>query len=498
MYLYIRQQLLAPTAASLLSDNKPNMLIEDIFLSIIAFNFINNMIKMYGCQANFKSRLFILINNFILSFSIKIIIIIKTNICLLKDYIMKRVILHCDMNAYYASVEIMLNPSLKGKPVAVGGSKEDRNGIILAKSQEAKIAGVKTGEVIWQAKQKCPNLILVPPQYDQYILYSKKAQRIYLDYTDQIEPFGLDECWLDVTNSKNLFGSGLNIAHMINKRIKTEIGLTVSIGISFNKVFAKLGSDLKKPDAITIIDYDQFEDVIWHLPANALLGVGPATNKKLKKWNILTIGDLAKTEPRFLQKKLGINGIKIWKWANGLDEGRVRVYGESFPIKTVGHGITTKEDLTSNIEVWRVLLALSEEVGKRLRIHRLRARGVNINVRSNDLIHRDFQTFLPYPTHNAYYLAERGFLLFKECYVWSKPIRSLTIRAIYLENDNLPRQINLFSDFSYLANLENLEDAIFYLHERYGKKIAYPARLMEDIKIAKEIPPEIKPPGIIW
>ena len=189
MYLYIRQQLLAPTAASLLSDNKPNMLIEDIFLSIIAFNFINNMIKVYGCQANFKSRLFILINNFILSFSIKIIIIIKTNICLLKDYIMKRVILHCDMNAYYASVEIMLNPSLKGKPVAVGGSKEDRNGIILAKSQEAKIAGVKTGEVIWQAKQKCPNLIIVPPQYDQYILYSKKAQRIYLDYTDQIEPF---------------------------------------------------------------------------------------------------------------------------------------------------------------------------------------------------------------------------------------------------------------------------------------------------------------------
>ncbi|NLJ95085.1 MAG: DNA polymerase IV [Clostridiaceae bacterium] len=410
----------------------------------------------------------------------------------------KRVILHCDMNAYYASVEIMLNPSLKGKPVAVCGSKKDRHGIILAKSEEAKIAGVKTGEVTWQAIQKCPNLVMVPPQYDKYILYSKKAQKIYLDYTDQIEPFGLDECWLDVTNSYNLFGDGLTIAKLISKRVKAELGLTLSIGVSFNKVFAKIGSDLKKPDAITVIGPDQVEEIVWSLPARALLGVGPATERKLKKWNILTIGALAKAEPEFLRKKLGINGIKLWKWANGLDEGRVRIYGEKFPVKTVGHGSTTREDLTTDIDVWRVLLSLSENVAKRLRFHQLRARGVNVTVRNNELKHSDFQTFLPYPTYNAYYLAEQGFSLFQERYSWSKPIRSLTIRAIYLEQANLPRQINLFSDFSYLIKLENLEDAIFFLHEKYGNNIAYPARLMEDRKIAKEIPYEIRPPGIIW
>ena len=216
------------------------------------------------------------------------------------------------MNAYYASVEIKLNPSLRGKPVAVAGSQTDRNGIILAKSEEAKQQGVKTGEVIWQAKQKCPNLITVPPQYDQYILHSKLAHKIYYDYTDQIEPFGLDECWLDVTASKALFGDGMQIAKLISQRVKKELKLTLSIGVSFNKIFAKLGSDMNKPDAITYVSHDNYTDLIFKLPARSLLGVGYATERKLTKYNILTIGDLARTDPAFLQSKLGINGIKLW------------------------------------------------------------------------------------------------------------------------------------------------------------------------------------------
>ena len=374
------------------------------------------------------------------------------------------------MNAYYASVEIKLNPSLRGKPVAVAGSQTDRNGIILAKSEEAKQQGVKTGEVIWQAKQKCPNLITVPPQYDQYILHSKLAHKIYYDYTDQIEPFGLDECWLDVTASKALFGDGMQIAKLISQRVKKELKLTLSIGVSFNKIFAKLGSDMNKPDAITYVSHDNYTDLIFKLPARSLLGVGYATERKLTKYNILTIGDLARTDPAFLQSKLGINGIKLWSWANGLDNGRVRVYGESIPVKTVGHGITTTEDLYTDIEVWRVLLALSENVAKRLRSHSLRARGVQIGVRRNDMSGTEFQAPLPYATYNSFYISQNGFILFKERYDWKKPIRSLTIRAINLESSDIPRQVNIFDDFSKLAKLENLEDVMFSLHQRYGTK----------------------------
>ncbi len=408
-----------------------------------------------------------------------------------------RTILHCDMNAYYASVEIILNSKLRGKPVAVCGSEADRNGIILAKSQEAKIQGVKTGEVIWQAKQKCPDLIMVEPHYDQYIFYSKQAQKIYADFTDQIEPFGLDECWLDVTKSKMLFGDGLKIAQAVSGRVKRELGLTLSVGVSFNKIFAKLGSDMKKPDAITVIPEFGFENLVWRLPAEALLGVGPATANKFRQYNILTIGDIARTNPDFLRSKLGINGLKLWKWANGLDEGTVRIYGERMPVKSVGHGITTREDLYTDVEVWRVLLALSEDVGKRLRIHHLRAKAVQIGVRANDLSQREYQAPLPYATHNAYYLAENALTVFIANYRWLKPIRSLTIRAINLEPDDQPRQVNFFADFVKLSKLEALEDAMFALHERYGSDIVYPARLMEDLKMAKRIPCEIRPPGIV-
>lgn len=223
-----------------------------------------------------------------------------------------RVILHSDMNSFYASVEMMLNPALKGKPVAVCGSTEERHGIVLAKSDLAKKAGVKTGMVNWEARQLCPGLIVVPPQYDQYLKYSKLAHQIYHRYIGLVEPFGMDECWLDVSGS-GIYGTGLEIAEAIRQTTKDELGLTVSIGVSFNKILAKLGSDMKKPDAITEIKHDDFKERIWPLDAAELLYVGRATEAKLSKYGIHTIGDVARTSPETLQHLLGVNGLKLWR-----------------------------------------------------------------------------------------------------------------------------------------------------------------------------------------
>lgn len=227
------------------------------------------------------------------------------------------------MNNFYASVECMLNPKLKGHPVAVCGSTEERHGIVLAKNYEAKAYGIQTGESTYQAQQKCKDLIVVKPHYEQYIKYSKLAREIYNEYTDLVEPFGMDECWLDVTGSTVLFGTGYDIAEKIRTEIKFKLGLTVSIGVSFNKIFAKLGSDMKKPDAITVIEKSSFKNKIWQLPASDLLGVGKATKKKLNYYGIYTIEDLAKSSPDFLKSIIGKNGILLWKYANGTENSSV-------------------------------------------------------------------------------------------------------------------------------------------------------------------------------
>lgn len=235
---------------------------------------------------------------------------------------MERAILHSDMNSFYASVEMMLNPELRGKAVAVCGNTEDRHGIVLAKSELAKKAGVKTGMVNWEARRVCPNLITVPPQYDQYLKYSKLAHQIYYRYTDLVEPFGMDECWLDVTASSTM-GTPMEIAEQIRTATREELGLTVSIGVSFNKIFAKLGSDMKKPDAITEITLENFKEKVWPLPASDLIYVGRATEAKLAGYGIHTVGQLAAVNPETLKSWFGINGIKLWHFANGTDSSRV-------------------------------------------------------------------------------------------------------------------------------------------------------------------------------
>lgn len=405
-------------------------------------------------------------------------------------------ILHCDMNAYYASVEQVLNPALKGLPLAVCGSVEDRHGIVLAKSQEAKIQGVKTGETIWQAQSKCPQLHIVPPHYEAYVHYSKRARAIYAEVSNQVEPFGLDECWLDVRGSRQLFGSPEAIAELLRQRIKRELGLTISVGVSINKVFAKLGSDMKKPDAVTVLRSEDIPERVWNLPVEDLLGVGPATKRKLNLWGISTIGQLSRAPAELLQRRLGINGYRLWRWANGWDDGRVRVLGESGPVRSIGHSLTLRHDLVSKESLWPVFLSLAQNLALRLRSGGFRAGGVQISLRDQNFFEEEFQTPLPYPSHSSVYLARCAYKLFTRMSEMPVPLRAVGIRAIQLIPLEQPLQLNFFSDARELERLEKIEDCIYNLRGRFGEKSVSWAVLQRDLDFAEQTPDEIHPPNL--
>ena len=403
---------------------------------------------------------------------------------------MERVILHSDLNACYASIECMLNPELQGKPVAVAGSVEDRHGIILAKSQQAKECGVKTGEAIWQAKSKCPDLICVAPHYDEYIKYSSMVRDIYRRYTDLIEPFGLDEAWLDVSGSQWLFGSGEQIAESIRQTVKFELGLTVSIGVSFNKVFAKLGSDLKKPDAVTVVSKENFKEKLWGLEACEMIGVGRATYKKLTDFGIHTIGELAHCDKEWMTRHFGKCGSELWLFANGLDTSRVKPDGYRTPIKSVGHGITCSADLVNATEVWRVFLSLSQDVNRRLSEYNLKAAGIQITVKDCNLFHRQFQKKLSIPTQSASEMAKAAIELFDENYGWNYDVRAVTVRAIDLIDADTPAQLDLFSDMSKHEKMQKIDDTVIGLRKRFGKNVIFNACLMQEEKMPHGNPEE--------
>ncbi len=381
---------------------------------------------------------------------------------------MDRVILHVDMNNFYASVECLLNPSLDGKAVAVGGSIEDRRGIVLARNILAKNTGVTTGEAIWQARQKCPDLIIVPPQFHEYLKYSNLAQEIYARYTDQIEPFGVDECWLDVTGSQMLFGDGESIAHHIRKTIKSELGLTVSVGVSFNKIFAKLGSDLKKPDAVTVIPKESFKDKLWGLPAKDLMGVGPSTQRVLEQFQVKTIGDLARIHPSILANRLKSQAYKLHAYANGLDDAPVLSRDLVLPAKSVGRGTTTPTDLTENEEVYQLMKKLCQDIGHSLRSYEMKARGVSIAIKDKDFHVCQYQRKLPVPSQSARYLAQHGFSLFEKSYRWHKDIRAVTVTAINLCSENDPYQLNMFCDAELEYKLAKVDATVDDLRGRFG------------------------------
>lgn len=378
----------------------------------------------------------------------------------------ERVILHSDLNNFYASVECLYHPEYRGKPLAVLGDPEARHGIVLAKNYEAKSHDVKTGDPMWMAKQKCPDIIFVPPHYDLYMKHSKLVREIYAEYTNKVEPYGLDECWLDVTGSTMLFGSGQEIADKLRERIKFELGVSVSVGVSFNKIFAKLGSDMKKPDATTVIESERFKEIVWPLPVKELLYVGRATHNKLRRKGIFTIGDLADTNPENLRFWLGKMGIVLWQFANGLDTSPVSNIGAKSMIKTVGNSTTAPRDLISNEDIKITLMVLSESVSARLREYGFICRTVQIGIRDNELNWIERQGKLEIPNRTAKSIFELAFSLFKK-HTNGKPIRSLSVRACDLEPiDHV--QLSLLPDVSQLQKQEELEAAMDDLRNRFG------------------------------
>ncbi len=396
-----------------------------------------------------------------------------------------RTILHVDMNSCYASIEAAENPSLRGKPVVVGGNQEDRHGIVLAKSEEAKRKGIRTAETLVEAFRKCPELIVVPPRYELYLDYSRRARTIYETYASQVEPYGLDECWLDVTGSFHLKGDGLTIAHDIRERMKRELKVTVSVGVSFNKVFAKLGSDMKKPDAVTEIPFDRFQELVWPLPVRALNGIGRATEAKLRDMNIQTLGDLAHAPPRQLKTALGVNGLRLWHYANGRDGRLVAEAGKRSPVKSIGRGVTCRQDLENATEVYHVLQQLSLEVAGKLKREGLEARGVELGIKETDFYQFTYRKQMPYATSSSMVLAEEAMALYRERYHGEKTIRALSLRAINLVEKGKGTQLDLFHGHQEFLKKEALDETIYQLRQRYGEGAVTFGGLTGDIKLPK-------------
>lgn len=372
------------------------------------------------------------------------------------------------MNNCYASIELLHRPELRGKPLAVGGDPEARHGIVLAKDQLAKKAGVKTGMALWQAKQVCPDIVFVPPRMDLYLRFSRLAHEIYSDYTDRQEAFGIDESWLDVTESCSLKGSGEKIAEEISRRIKKELGITVSIGVSWNKIFAKLGSDYKKPDAITVINQENYKNIVWPLPVEDLLFVGRATKKKLNKLGIYTIGALAETDPDILKIHLGKVGIILSYFANGNDNTPVCYQDENAPIKSIGNSTTTPRDLTTETDVSIIVWLLAESVSARLREHHFVGNVVEISVRDKDLFSFTRQKKVPLSTNITSEIATYAMELFRANYNWQKPIRSVGVRVSDLQIDTAPVQLSLFSDQERRERYHRMDQTVDIIRKRFG------------------------------
>lgn len=379
-----------------------------------------------------------------------------------------RTILHSDINCCYAAIEHLHHPELAGKPLAVGGDPEARHGIVLTADYLAKKHGVKTGMALWQAKQVCPEINFISPRMDLYLRFSKMAHEIYGEYTDLQEAYGIDESWLDVTDSVSIKGDGYKIAQEISNRMKSELGITVSIGVSFDKIYAKLGSDYKKPDAITTMYRDEFQRKAWILPASDLLYVGRSTSAKLQKLGIRTIGDLARTDEKILHSQLGKMGDILWAFANGYDDSPVKYEDAHAPIKSIGNSTTTPRDLVNEQDVKIVLTILAESVAARLRENGFKCRVVEISVRDNELFSFTRQRKLDHATNVTREMAEEAFRLFQENYNWQKPIRSVGVRGADLVNDNYWEQIDLFSSVEFREKQMKVDTAVDDIRRRFG------------------------------
>lgn len=397
---------------------------------------------------------------------------------------MERIILHSDCNNFYASVECLRHPEIREKPVAVGGDIEQRHGIILAKNQLAKQFHVSTGEAIWQAKQKCPELIVLPPDFPLYLRFSRLARDIYLDYSNRVEPFGLDEAWLDITSSENQKDKGERTAQEIRKRIREELGITVSIGVSYNKIFAKLGSDYRKPDAVTMITKENYRQIAWPLPVSDLLYVGPATKRKLNGFGVHTIGELAQTPVEILRSKFGKIGDILWCFSNGLDSSPVADFQNEPVVKSIGNSTTAPRDLERDEDVKIILYVLSDSVARRLREQGLKGRTIHISVRDNSLFSFTRQKSLLSYTNLTGEIAGEALSLFREHYQWKRPVRSVGISVSDLAADTIYSQTSLFCDEVKREKVERLDKALDRLKARFGTFAVQPAVLLKDRKLS--------------
>ncbi len=380
---------------------------------------------------------------------------------------MERTILHCDLNNFYASVECAKDPNLRDIPLAIAGNQELRHGIILAKNQLAKQMGIKTGQAIWEAKQICEDLILLPPDFKEYQRCSKMVKEIFTQYTDFIEDFGIDESWLDVTQSKALFGDGKTIAETIQQQIYHEIGLTSSIGVSFNKIFAKLGSDYKKPMGITIITPENYREIVWPLPVEDLLYVGRSTTDKLNQLGIRSIGDLAQFNYGKLKQVLGKWGEYLWRFANGQDHSEVAKQTYLFPIKSIGNGITAPRDIY-DIEDFRLIAyVLCESIIARMREQQLAARCISVQFRNINLISFTRQMTFSVPIYTVKRLVDIAVSLCQENYHFQVPLRSISISVSRLLSRNSYHQLSLFEDFDDTEE-EALDVVMEQIRKRFG------------------------------
>lgn len=398
-----------------------------------------------------------------------------------------RVILHSDLNNFYASCEQVFNPSLKDKVFCVSGSVKDRHGIVLAKNENAKKLGIKTGMTLNEARNLCPEVIMLEADFDKYLDFSEKVRKIYLGYTDLVEPFGIDEAWLDVTNSK-IFGNGPQIADEIRKKVR-DLKLTASVGVSFNKIFAKLGSDLKKPDATTVIGEDDYKRIVWKLPCSDLLMVGKKTAVKLAKFNINTIGDLANTDVNFLSSAFGKSGETLHSFANGRDLSPVRKYEEPDEVKSVGNSMTCYRDLTNAEDVHIMLSVLSDSVSSRIIRKNLGpAKTVTLTVRDENLNFFTRQAKLAVPSCFADDILKSAMKLFAENYDFKLGVRSLGVSVSDFSSGDT--QISVFDDPSGYEKKLSLAKAVGAIRDKYGSSSVKTAITLKDKRISREDPKE--------
>lgn len=394
---------------------------------------------------------------------------------------MEKTILHCDMNSFYASVELLTRPELSGKPVAVCGDPDSRHGIILAKNEAAKAFGIITAETVWQARRKCPELVLVRAHHESYHKYSACMNEIYCRYTDMVEPFSIDESWLDVTGSLKLFGTGKEIADKIRDSAKKELGLTLSVGVSFNKVFAKMGSDYKKPDATTVITRENYKEIIWPLPTRELFFVGEKTAEKLKGMGIFTIGDLATSNRKRIVALLGKSGAVVHDYANGIDDSPVCLSYEKEKIKSVGNGITFKRDLVGEEDLRTAAAALSDKVAGRLRRYEMKCQGVKVDIKDPCFKTISRQKQLALPTNLAEEISAAAIELVHNTWGMNAPIRMLTITGIGLTDEKLEEQLSIFTASNQgREKTEKIERTLDRIRNKYGSSAITVGRIINN------------------